>query len=222
MKSKRACFQLLALHQHCLFAIGGLTPSGFTKTVERYDLITNEWEYASSLQEPRYRHAATVTTRGKILLSGGITRQREKGVEDVSEYNPDYDSWIDRAQMHQARDSHAMISKGRKVFVIGGQEKERAGVEVYSIDLNQWTQLQTAPRIQYMAACGLANSKIFMIGGWFTDTESLDVVATYDYEEDEWGCEGQLTLARGSADATVTQIPRSYWNNKFDLVKPKI
>ena len=52
--------------------------------------------------------------------------------------------------------------------------------------------------------------------------ESLDVVATYDYEEDEWGCEGQLTLARGSADATVTQIPKSYWNNKFDLVKPKI
>ena len=60
-----------------------------------------------------------------------------------------------------------------KVYVIGGQEKERAGVEVYSIDLNQWTQLQTAPRIQYMAACGLANSKIFMIGGWFTDTGNL-------------------------------------------------
>ena len=89
--------------------------------------------------------------------------------------------------MHQPRDSHAMISKGRKVkllsitfiytitkvYVIGGQEKERAGVEVYSIDLNQWTQLQTAPRIQYMAACGLANSKIFMIGGWFTDTGNL-------------------------------------------------
>ena len=69
MKSKRACFQLLALNQHCLFAIGGLTPSGFTKTVERYDLITNEWEYASSLQEPRYRHAATVTTRGKVYYS---------------------------------------------------------------------------------------------------------------------------------------------------------
>ena len=51
-----------------------------------------------------------------------------------------------------------------------GQEKERAGVEVYSIDLDQWTQLQTAPRIQYMAACGLANKKIFMIGGWHTDT----------------------------------------------------
>ena len=50
------------------------------------------------------------------------------------------------------------------------KEKERAGVEVYSIDLDQWTQLQTAPRIQYMAACGLANKKIFMIGGWHTDT----------------------------------------------------
>ena len=60
--------------------------------------------------------------------------------------------------------------KDKKVYVIGGQEKSRAGVEVYSIELNQWTQLQTAPRIQYMAACGLANSKIFMIGGWITDS----------------------------------------------------
>ena len=56
------------------------------------------------------------------------------------------------------------------MYVIGGQEKSRAGVEVYSIEKNQWTELQTAPRIQYMAACGLANSKIFMIGGWITDT----------------------------------------------------
>ena len=60
------------------------------------------------------------------------------------------------------------------MYVIGGQEKSRAGVEVYSIELNQWTQLQTAPRIQYMAACGLANSKIFMIGGWITDSGKFE------------------------------------------------
>ena len=113
---------LLALNHH-LFAMGGLTPTGFTKSVERFDMVTHEWEIAASLREPRYRHAACVTARGKILLTGGITRSREKGVPDVSEYNPDSNKWTEKQAMHQARDSHGMISKGRRIFVIGGQEK---------------------------------------------------------------------------------------------------
>ena len=28
----------------------------------------------------------------------------------------------------------------------------------------------TAPRIQYMSACGMADKKIFMVGGWENDT----------------------------------------------------
>ena len=56
----------------------------------------------------------------------------------------------------------------------------------------------------------------------FVLLESLDVVAMYDYENDEWGEEGQLTLARGSADATVSKIPRSYWTNKFNFQPPKL
>ena len=41
---------------------------------------------------------------------------------------------------------------------------------MYNIDFNIWSQLQTAPRVQYMSACGLADNKIFMIGGWEADT----------------------------------------------------
>lgn len=46
-------------------------------------------------------------------------------------------------------------------------------------------------------------------------TESLDVVASYDFEKDEWGEEGSLGLARGSSDAAVVRLPRSYWTNKL-------
>ena len=56
---------MIALKNH-LFALGGLTPQGFTHSVERYDLTTNEWEWAAPLSEPRYRHAACVTSRGKV------------------------------------------------------------------------------------------------------------------------------------------------------------
>jgi hypothetical protein len=66
------------------------------------------------------------------MVSGGITSTREDGIEDVCEYNPDFDRWIARAPMHQQRDSHTMIAHGKLVFVVGGQEKERAGVEVNS------------------------------------------------------------------------------------------
>lgn len=87
----------------------------------------------------------------------------------------------------------------------------------------------TAPRIQYMSACGMADKKIFMVGGWENDTgtwscnnsltkdliESLDVVASYDYENDEWCEEGEMGLARGSADAAAIRLPRLYWSNKL-------
>ena len=56
---------MIALKNH-LFALGGLTPQGYTHSVERYDLTTNEWEWAAPLSEPRYRHAACVTSRGKV------------------------------------------------------------------------------------------------------------------------------------------------------------
>ena len=46
-------------------------------------------------------------------------------------------------------------------------------------------------------------------------SESLDVVASYDYEKDEWGEEGEMGLARGSADAAVIRLPRLYWSNKL-------
>lgn len=64
------------------------------------------------------------------MVSGGITSTRENGIEDVIEYNPDFDRWIARAPMHMQRDSHTMISNNRQVYVIGGQERERAGIEV--------------------------------------------------------------------------------------------
>ena len=67
MKNKRACFQLVALGDF-LFAIGGLTPGGYTKTLERFDMISEEWELAAPLQESRYRHAACVTNKGKVKL----------------------------------------------------------------------------------------------------------------------------------------------------------
>ena len=47
----------------------------------------------------------------QILISGGITRERESGIEDVNEYNPDFDQWMTRSSMNQARDSHTMIPK---------------------------------------------------------------------------------------------------------------
>ena len=45
--------------------------------------------------------------------------------------------------------------------------------------------------------------------------ESLDVVASYDFENDEWGEEGSLGLARGSSDAAVVRLPKSYWTNRL-------
>ena len=65
MKMKRACFQLVSLGNF-LFAIGGLTPGGYTKTIERFDMVSEEWELAAPLKESKYRHAATVTSKGKV------------------------------------------------------------------------------------------------------------------------------------------------------------
>jgi hypothetical protein len=40
-------------------------------------------------------------------------------------------------------------------------------------------------------------------------------VSSYDFKKDEWGEEGSLGLARGSSDAAVVRVSKSYWTNKL-------
>ena len=40
-------------------------------------------------------------------------------------------------------------------------------------------------------------------------------MSSYDFKKDEWGEEGSLGLARGSSDAAVVRVSKSYWTNKL-------
>ena len=65
MKAPRACFQLVALGEY-LFALGGLTPAGYTRSMERFEMMTEEWEFTAPLIDSLHRHAACITDQGKV------------------------------------------------------------------------------------------------------------------------------------------------------------
>lgn len=65
MKAPRACFQLVALGEY-LFALGGLTPAGYTRSMERFEMMTEEWEFTAPLIDSLHRHAACITDKGKV------------------------------------------------------------------------------------------------------------------------------------------------------------
>jgi len=54
LQIKRSCFTLHVVGGY-LYAVGGLTPGGYTATVERLDRRGKRWEMAAAIPDTRYR-----------------------------------------------------------------------------------------------------------------------------------------------------------------------
>uniref|UniRef100_H2XR86 BTB domain-containing protein n=1 Tax=Ciona intestinalis TaxID=7719 RepID=H2XR86_CIOIN len=111
LKIKRACFSLHVVSGF-LYAVGGLTPNGYTSSVERLDRSRKTWELAAALPSTRYRHAGCVY-KGEVLVTGGCEK-----LDSVLSYNPKVNEWKKCKPMNVGRDSHVMAVANDKAFVI--------------------------------------------------------------------------------------------------------
>jgi N-acetylneuraminic acid mutarotase len=90
------------------------------------------WTFTSSMNHPRWKHAASVLTNGKVLVIGGFYNDAQNSTEL---YDPSTETWTSVSSMNSVRGEHtATVLTNGKVLVTGGSHGGIGlnGAELYS------------------------------------------------------------------------------------------
>jgi len=81
-----------------IYAVGGQDEKSVNKTVERYNVETNTWEFVAELKEGRHWHAACAY-KGKLYAISNWSKSTS-----VEQYDPIANEWSHAERMRLNRD----------------------------------------------------------------------------------------------------------------------
>jgi len=167
-----------------LFA-GGLilpgAPPTLSKTVDIYDVSTNNWSTAQ-LSEARMSLAAAAAGN-KVLFAGGYDGSGYSKTVDI--YDAATNSWS-TAQLSEARSGVVAAAAGNKVLFAGGYYVNGTWsktVDIYDAVANKWSTAQLSEARGGLGAAAAGN-KVLFAGGWNgTLSKTVDM---YDVVTGKW------------------------------------
>lgn len=162
-----------------------------TRTVERYDTDTEQWESLSHMPLPVYHHEAVLLKNGLILILGGTDSTAITPVRAVYQYNPELDPltnpdidptsdpWTRLDDMPRARYVFgAAVAQNGLVYAIGGETAKgvssNGAVDCFDPVTGDWMPLPGSGIPQdgnnQRAMIGTTavdlHGRIYVIGGW--------------------------------------------------------
>jgi hypothetical protein len=156
---------------HQVFVMGGHS-TGFSSTVDVFDVRTNTWDDAAGRAIPdmptaRYDFGVVVVDDHRIITIGGYNGVQVANVEALDTVTS---TWEKLASMPTARQGAAVALIGRCVWVLGGLTKAHGYtdiIEVFDVDKNEWTVSPfVLPKPRYTArAVVVEGEKIWLVGG---------------------------------------------------------
>ena len=179
---------------------------------------TLQWTRKADMPTARTGFATSVVN-GKVFVIGGNIQLKRGEFGDLSAstvemYDPETDTWEQKANMPTARSGVSVSVVDRKIYAIGGsklktiqmphgfssESEELATVEMYDPITDTWTQKADMPTPKKTMTC-VVNGKIYAIGGWLTTHEKphLETVEVYDPGTDTWAKAENMNCARCSA-----------------------
>jgi len=199
-----------------IYAFGGFTypdsgPPGWNavNNAWEYDPATDEWKELAPMPTKRGAASAGVAN-GKIYVTGGansLPGVNENGIHParphnvvatVEEYDPAANSWKTVRPLLLARNHHAAVGVGDKIYVIGG----RVGaafissasnnvdlLEMYDPATDLWTPRTRMPTARSAIGAGVYNNQILVAGGEGQDQRFLaafKAVEAYDPVLNRW------------------------------------
>ena len=131
-----------------IYAVGGLSESGFSPKLEVYDPATDSWTIAADMPTPR-GSLATATVDGKVYAIGGLASKGGNFASvayEVEVYDPSNDSWEQSTRMPNARWGLGAAVVDDTIYLIGGGLTSTLGacnyVDTYDPNLyTSWTEV---------------------------------------------------------------------------------
>jgi Kelch motif len=151
-----------------IYAIGGFHNG--LDTNEEYDPSMDSWSTKTPMPTKR-GFLAIGAVGNKIFALGG---ENDAGWSDLNEvYDPQNDTWSTVAPMKRGNsinswpveDSYFSVAVVQdKIYVIGGYRIGNTNIE-YDMTTDMWIKKQSPSIGRFRHACGVINSKIYVIGG---------------------------------------------------------
>jgi N-acetylneuraminic acid mutarotase len=155
---------------------------------ELYDAASDQWDLSLT--------AAMINTRcsfgacsmsGEIYVIGG--RTQDEGMTyfaGVERYSPLTDSWTELAPLPSPRTSHAAVTVGSTIYVLGGIFAEgEPSVLVYN-DRGTWSEVAPMPENRMDFAACVIGVHIFIFGGFDDDSNEQASVFKFDTMTNIW------------------------------------
>ncbi|HEY7070920.1 MAG TPA: hypothetical protein VH479_12435 [Acidimicrobiales bacterium] len=124
------------------------------------------------------------------------------------EYEPEFGNWQTASPMPTPRSSPAVAVIGTQLFAIGGYTfttngpRQALGTnEMLDLTTGTWTTCSPMPTPRGLAAVGVMDGKIFIVGGQGDD--SLGDNQVYDPAADDWDIASPLAVNRGGLAGAV-------------------
>jgi N-acetylneuraminic acid mutarotase len=216
-----------------IFAIGGYV-DGLGElslsTVEVYDTKTDTWERKADMPTAR-TDAATSVVNGKIYAIGGtvlnrfefdvlvngqirrIPKWKAADIPTVEMYDPDTDTWTQKADMPTPRNTSTCVVDG-KIYAIGGTSTKIKSfrldtVEVYDPTTDTWAKAKNMNRARAGAAVSVVDGEIYVMGGTGLPLiinhpgPFLSSMEAYNPQKNRWREIGDMPTAKSSHTASV-------------------
>lgn len=220
MAHARTHFALVCLPK-CIIAIGGKSGRMALSSSERYDFQANEWTHISHLPNTLFSHAGAAYNN-KVYISGGCPG--EDFTDQLHCFDPDKNQWQLLSPMNHSRGYHVMFTVGAKIFACAGNRHSGNRIDVldtecYDIETDQWTIVKPSVLGQSEAPSVMADSKLYILGGYSWNSRSFQSsIQCYDIENEVWTVnESHLEEPLTGVVSCYTKLPLSMFEEQEPL-----
>jgi hypothetical protein len=172
------------------------------QSAELYSESEGLFVLASRLKVPRSRHAATLLTDGKVLVSGGSDASAET-LNSAELFESSTNSFRLVGRMNTARKDHAstLLADGRVLIVGGSQAAYRpvADVEIYDPKTERFEAVCLLKEARYEhTSTAIDAGRVLVIGGrqGQSDSDALDSIELVDVAKKSSTIVGKLRFPR--------------------------
>ena len=150
-----------------IYLMGGYPASRQTaRTVQVYDITTNQWTLGPPLPQPN-NHGMAAGVNGKVYLIGGQTTDVSEGpyVNTVYELDPEIGEWVQKSPMPTARSSGVAVVLNGQIYVAGGRPPHGSDFAVYNPMADSWQTLPNLPTQRNHLTGAAISGRIHVVGG---------------------------------------------------------
>jgi len=207
-RSQHAC----GVVNNKIYVIGGSSNGYAISTNEEYDPVLDKWTTKSPMPTNQYFPAIGVVGN-KIYTIGGWDSTQSLTTGCNAEYDPATNTWSIKTPMPTTRVRHAVGVVNNKIYVIGGyfykgpnlgSADDTNANEEYDPVTNQWKSKTPMPTMRNTLAIGVANSKIYTIGGVFYNKGGMtNVNEEYNPATNLWATSAPISINSSAISVTV-------------------